>query len=166
MQAAEVLDLISLSLIRFSFILKICLMPSSGGVCGRAVNSSKHVEHRGSSRASRVVFLDKELHYPFFLCSSRCINEYRRHTAGGNPEMDQHPVQRGEAILLNMLHAEETGISSGRLDLCQIIQSNIYFTARACLIKPYVTFSGRCMIKLTKGYLIRIQCQISQRYIY
>ena len=36
---------------------------------------------------------------------------------GGNPEMDLHPVQRGEAILLNMLHAEETGMSSGRLNL-------------------------------------------------
>ena len=35
----------------------------------------------------------------------------------GNPEMDWHPVQRGEAILLKMLHAEETRISSGRLDL-------------------------------------------------
>ena len=37
---------------------------------------------------------------------------------GGNPKMDWHPVQRGEAILLNMLHAEETGITSSRLDLC------------------------------------------------
>ena len=36
---------------------------------------------------------------------------------GGNPKMDWHPVQRGEAILLNMLHAEETGITSSRLDL-------------------------------------------------
>ena len=36
---------------------------------------------------------------------------------GGNPKMDWHPVQRGEAILLKMLHAEETGISSGRLIL-------------------------------------------------
>ena len=36
---------------------------------------------------------------------------------GDNPEMDQHPIQGGEAILLNMLHAEETGVSSGRLNL-------------------------------------------------
>ena len=32
---------------------------------------------------------------------------------GGNTEMDYHPVQKGETILLNMLHGEETGISSG-----------------------------------------------------
>ena len=40
MQASEILDLISLSLIPFSFMLKIFLMLFSGGVCGRAVNSS------------------------------------------------------------------------------------------------------------------------------
>ena len=33
----------------------------------------------------------------------------------GNPAMDQHPIQGGVAILLGMLHAKETGISSGRL---------------------------------------------------
>ena len=71
MQAAEVLDLISLSLIRFSFMFKIWLM------------LLLLLEHRGSSLALRVVSLDKELHYPRFLCSSRCINGQRRHTAGG-----------------------------------------------------------------------------------
>ena len=32
---------------------------------------------------------------------------------GDNPAMDQHPIQGGVAILLGMLHAKETGISSG-----------------------------------------------------
>ena len=36
---------------------------------------------------------------------------------GGNPAMDQHPVQGGVAILLGLLHATETGISFGRLGL-------------------------------------------------
>ena len=40
MQAAEVLDLISLSLIISPLCLKICLMLFSGRVCGRVVNSS------------------------------------------------------------------------------------------------------------------------------
>ena len=40
MKAAEVLDLVSLSLIRFSFMFKICLMLFIGGVCGRVVSSS------------------------------------------------------------------------------------------------------------------------------
>ena len=31
--------------------------------------------------------------------SPRCINGYRQLTAGGNPEMDKHPVQGGVAIL-------------------------------------------------------------------
>ena len=31
--------------------------------------------------------------------------------------MDQHPVQGGVSILLGMLHATETGISSGRVGL-------------------------------------------------
>ena len=36
---------------------------------------------------------------------------------GGNPAMDQYPVQGGVAILLGMLRATETGISSGRVGL-------------------------------------------------
>ena len=40
MQAAEVLELISLSLILFSHMSKIWLMLFSGGVCGPAVNTS------------------------------------------------------------------------------------------------------------------------------
>ena len=38
---------------------------------------------------------------------------------GGNPAMDKHPVQGGVAILhvLGMLHAKETRINSGHLDL-------------------------------------------------
>ena len=45
------------------------------------------------------------------------INGYRRHTAGGNPAMDYHPVQGVVAILLGRLHATETGISYGRVGL-------------------------------------------------
>ena len=37
---------------------------------------------------------------------------------GGNPAMDWCPVQEGVAILLGMLHAHETGISSGCLGFC------------------------------------------------
>ena len=36
---------------------------------------------------------------------------------GGNSAMDQHPIQGGVAILLSLLYANETGISSGRLGL-------------------------------------------------
>ena len=36
---------------------------------------------------------------------------------GGNPAIDQHPVQGGVTILLGMPHAKETGISSDRLGL-------------------------------------------------
>ena len=36
---------------------------------------------------------------PHFLSPPRCINGYRRHTAGGNPTMDYHPIQEGVAIL-------------------------------------------------------------------
>ena len=36
---------------------------------------------------------------------------------GGNPGMDQHPIQGGVAILLDLLYALETGISSGRVGL-------------------------------------------------
>jgi len=36
---------------------------------------------------------------PHCLSPRRCINGYRRHTAGGNPAMDYHPVQGGVALL-------------------------------------------------------------------
>ena len=36
---------------------------------------------------------------------------------GGNPAMDEHPIQQGVTILIGMLHAKETGINSGRLGL-------------------------------------------------
>ena len=39
---------------------------------------------------------------------------------GGNSAMDQHPIQGGVAIFLGLLHANETGISSGRLGLCLV----------------------------------------------
>ena len=39
---------------------------------------------------------------------------YRRHTAGGNPAMDQHSTGRGGQYS-QLLHGTETGISSGRV---------------------------------------------------
>ena len=36
---------------------------------------------------------------------------------GGNPAMDSHPMQGRVAILLGLLHATETGISSGCVGL-------------------------------------------------
>lgn len=36
---------------------------------------------------------------------------------GGNPAMDWHPIQEGVTILLIMLQATETGISSGPVGL-------------------------------------------------
>ena len=62
------------------------------------------LEVHGSSLVHRVFSLDKEL-YP---TSPRCIN-------GCNGL--KHPIQRGVAILLGMLHATETGISFGHLGL-------------------------------------------------
>ena len=36
---------------------------------------------------------------------------------GGNPTMDKHPIQGEVTILIGMLHAKETGITSDRLGL-------------------------------------------------
>ena len=60
-----------------------------------------------------VVSLDKELYSTFSLFTQvHVLNGHRRHTAGGNPVIDWHPVQGGVAVLLGMLHAmKETGIS-------------------------------------------------------
>ena len=39
---------------------------------------------------------------------------------GGNPAMNWHPIQRGVAILLGLLHAMETG---NKLQLCAPLAS-------------------------------------------
>ena len=69
------------------------------------------LEVQGSSLAHRVVTLDKELYSTLsFFTQAYKIHGYRRHTAGGNPVMDV-------AILLGLLHATDTGISSSRVGL-------------------------------------------------
>ena len=45
---------------------------------------TQDLEVQGSSLASRVVSLDKELYFT--------LNGYRRHSAGGNSAMAQHSV--------------------------------------------------------------------------
>ena len=76
------------------------------------------LEVQGSSLTHRVVSLDKELYSTLsLLTQAYTVNGYRRHTAGGNRAMDQHPVQGGVAILLGMLHAKETRTNSSRLGL-------------------------------------------------
>ena len=73
------------------------------------------VHHQGSGLACRVVSLDKEL--STLSLFTEVYKWVRQHTAGGNPGMDQHPIQGGVAILLDLLYALETGISSGRVGL-------------------------------------------------
>ena len=47
---------------------------------------------------------------------------------GGNPAMDYHPVQGGGvAIFLGLLHASETGISSGHVGLCLVCAFTFLF---------------------------------------
>ena len=48
---------------------------------------------------------------------------------GGNPLMDQHPVQGGVAIPLGMHHANETRISSGFLGLWLVCAFTFYLTS-------------------------------------
>ena len=65
---------------------------------------------RDSSLARRVVSSEKGLYSTLFLFTQVYTGDI---LLGGNPAMDWHPVQGGEAILLGMLRAKETGISSG-----------------------------------------------------
>ena len=85
------------------------------------------LEVRDPSLAHRAVSLDKELYSTLSLSLPRCINGYRRHTpcdglacrpgraegGGGGRGVGG----RGVAMFLGMLHARESGISSGHLDL-------------------------------------------------
>ena len=49
---------------------------------------------------------------------------------GGNPAMDQHPVQGAVAILSDMRHAKETGISSGRLGLRLVCAFTLFYKSK------------------------------------
>ena len=91
------------------------------------------LEVRGSSLARRVVSLDKEFHSPLspFTQVYKWVPATYCRGGGGNPTMDQHPVQGGLALLLGMLHAKETGISSGllcafNLPLYNVTIMNVY----------------------------------------
>ena len=61
--------------------------------------------------SSVALFPQRRTSTPLCFSSSRSIPATI--LLGGNPAIDWHPVQGGEAILLGMLHAKETGISSG-----------------------------------------------------
>ena len=65
---------------------------------------------RDSSLTRCVVSSEKDLYSTLFLFTQVYTGDI---LLGGNPAMDWHPVQGGEAILLGMLRAKETGISSG-----------------------------------------------------
>ena len=51
---------------------------------------------------------------------------------GVNPVMDEHPIQGGVAILPGMLHAKETGLSSGRSGLWLVCTLNFFFPSSQC----------------------------------
>ena len=83
------------------------------------------LEFRDSSFARRVVSLDKELLHFVSLHPGVEIGTGDI-LLGGNPAMDYHPVQGRAAIFLGMLHAKETGISSGRLGLWLIYAFTVF----------------------------------------
>ena len=80
------------------------------------------LEVRGSSLAHCIDSLIPQTgnFTPPCLSSPRCINGYLRYTAGGGGVTLQWTSilsrQGGVAILLGMLHAKETRISSSHLD--------------------------------------------------
>ena len=56
---------------------------------------------------------------------------------GGNPAMDKHPIQGGVTILIGMLHAKETGISSGRLGhslVCTFYCRDLFSIKNICML--------------------------------
>ena len=95
-----------------------CAMRLEWGVCGRWVNSSNSGSEgpRFKPRLSRcfprqgTLLHFVSLHPDVWTGASNIL-------LGGNLAMDQHPVQGGEAILLGLHHASETGINSDGMGL-------------------------------------------------
>ena len=62
---------------------------------------------------------------------------------GGNPVMDKHPFQGGITILIGMLHAKETGISSGRSGLslmCTFYCIDLLSIKNICMLFSFFTW--------------------------
>ena len=92
--------------------------------------SCLHLElgiRRSMIQASPIALFPQTTHFtPLCFSSPRCINGYWRFTVGGNPVMEQHPIQGEVAILLGMLHAKEIGTSSHRFGLQLVCIFTLY----------------------------------------
>ena len=115
-------------------------------MCGRVVNTS----NSGSGgpgfkpRPSRFSLRQGTLLFTRLCVSSpRCINGFRRHIAGGGGNLTLRwtiiQSREGVAILLGMLHATETVISSGSLGLVSSMPLPFlfyyyYFRVKVCCI--------------------------------
>ena len=81
---------------------------------------------RSGVKASLVALFPKTRNFtPLCLSLPRCVEGYRRHTAGKFP-CDGLAYPPAGAILLGMFHVKETGISSCRLDLWLYVRLNLY----------------------------------------
>ena len=83
----------------------------TGGLCGRAVNTSNQSGSGPRVQASPVELFPQTRNFtPLCLCSP--VYKWVPATyccLGVNPAMDYHPVQGEEALLIGLLHATETG---------------------------------------------------------
>ena len=103
-------------------LLPFCMIEGRhGGLMVSALDSGTSSLGLSPCRGHCVVFLGKTL-LSRCLSPPRCTGEFN---AGGNPTMDQHPIQGGVEILVvaSCYHSQstnydatETGISSGLMD--------------------------------------------------
>ena len=90
-----------------------------------------------------------------FVSSHRGINGYQLLTAGGGVTLQWTSIpSRGGAILLGMLHAKETGISSGCLGVCLVCP----FTS--------VKITHRTLMQLKYGYEHPFLTRYNRQFLY
>ena len=100
-----------------------------GGMCGRALNTSK--SGTGGPRFKpprRVVSSDKELYSTLSLFTQVYKWVPATHCCGVTLQWTSIPSRGGVAILLGMLHTNDTGISFGHLDLWLMCALTFCFT--------------------------------------
>ena len=81
--------------------------------------------------AGDIVFLGKTLNSHSASLHPGVLMDTNKFNAGGNPAMDQHPIQGGVEILLVPSYATETRISCGlmgHLVCMQTLPSSLHFT--------------------------------------
>ena len=133
----------------------------TGGLCGRAVNTSNSGSGGPRVQATPVALFPQTRNFAP-LCLSSPVYKWVPATyccLGLNPAIDQHPVQGEVALLIGLLHATETG---NKLRPCgPWARVHIYPLLPTANVQPFETVNKS--LKVAKAF-VPVQLLLSVLY--